>query len=273
MKKIVTLLALIYSVSTLAQPVFVEDFESYNGFGSTLTSTWPATNFKVYVNHGTNGSKGCGSNFNNNHKIDSLTSPDLGSITGGILVDFDARLGTDIVGANPTAGYIPTANDHIWFLSSFDGEPFQLVQEMTNQFTNTNTSFTNFSIPVTGSSTSSLRLKMKVQKAQSPSNSEFYLDLDNFAINLLTPVKNLQNSEYAVSLQPNPSSGTCSLILGEGWGPKTHVEVFNILGTKILEVPVISDKITIDLSDQKAGIYLVKVSEGKFSQVKRLIVK
>lgn len=273
MKRIFTFIVFLYSSIAVSQPLFVEDFETYNGFGSTLTSSWPATNFKVYLNHGTSGSKGCGSNFNNNHKSDSLISPDLGSITGGILVNFDARLGTDIVGSTPTAGYIPTQNDHIWFLSSFDGAPYQLVQEMTSQFTNTNTNFTNFSIPVPGNSTSELRLKMKVQKAQSPTSSEFYLDLDNFAINLLTPVRSFQVGDYTVSLQPNPSAGTCSLILGDAWGAKTQVEVFNVLGSKILDIQSATNKMTLNLNDQKPGIYLVKVSEGKFSQVKRLIIK
>lgn len=273
MKKILLTIAILYSASVFAQPLFTEDFESYSGFGTTLPTAWPATNFKVYINHGTLGSKGCGVLLNNNHRMDSLTSPDLGSISGGIRVDFDARLGTDIVGATPTAGYIPTTNDRIWFLSSLDGSPFQVVQELTNQFTTSSAGFTSFSIPVSGSSTSEMRLKLKVQKAQSPSNSEFYIDVDNFSISMLTALKNRQQTDFLVQIQPNPTAGTCNLILGDGWGPRTNVEVYNILGTKIMELPFTPGKMNIDLSDQKSGIYLVKVSEGKLSQIKRLIVK
>lgn len=266
-------IAVFFLSQASAQVLFTEDFETYTGFGSTLNPDWPATNFKVYVNHGKDGSKGCGSLFNNLHRIDSLISPDLGSITGGVQLNFDARLGTDIVGATPTAGYIPGTNDHIWFLSSFDGGPYQLVQELTPQFTNTSAAFTSFSIPVTGSSTSSLRLKMKVNKAQTPSNSEFYMDFDNFVVSLLTSNKQNLQTEYTIQIVPNPTAGNAQINLGIGWGPKTIVEVYNILGTKITELVPNNGKVNLDLNGQKAGIYLIKVSEGNNVQVKRVVLR
>lgn len=274
MKKILLLLSLVISTSGMAQTLYNEDFESYQGFGSSLLPQWPTTNFKVYINHGTNGSKGCASLFNNLHKVDSLISPDLGAISGGVRLDFDARLGGDIIAGVPTAGYLPKPNDHIWFYSSVDGQPYQLVQEITNQFVNTNASFTNLSIPVPASSTNSMQLKIKVSKAQAVSNQdEFYLDMDNFAVNLLTPVSYRQTADYSVGLMPNPNSGICNLTLGDGWTSKTQVEIFNILGTKIGEVQPQNGKAIINLEGQKPGIYLIKVSEGSVVQVKRVILK
>lgn len=274
MKFLIPALAAVFFLGQAsAQVLFTEDFETYNGFGSSLNTNWPTTNFKVYINHGTDGSKGCGSLFNNLHRIDSLVSPDLGSVTGGVQLNFDARLGTDIVGATPTAGYIPGTNDHIWFLSSFDGGPYQLVQELTPQFTNTSAAFTSFSIPVQGSSSTSLRLKMKVNKAQTPSNSEFYLDFDNFAVSLLTANRHALQGDHAIQIVPNPTPGIAQINLGEGWGPKTMVEVYNILGTKIGEMLPVNGKINLDLNGQKPGIYLIKVSEGGYVQVKRVVLR
>lgn len=274
MKKLFTLFAFTLSTALcFGQPLFTETFEAYQGFGTTLTADWPTSGFKVYLNHGNNASKGCGTLFNNNHKSDSLTSPDLGSITGGVQVSFDARLGGDIIGNTPTAGYLPTASDHIWFLSSVDGGPYQMVQELTNQFTNTTAAFSNLSVNIPESSTNSMRLKVKVLKGQTLPSTEFYMDVDNFAVSLLTANKARQNTEHSIQVLPNPTSGLTTLVLGEGWTSKAVIEVYNILGNKVWEGTNLTGKIQIDLSAQNSGIYMVKVSEGKVSQLKRLIVK
>jgi hypothetical protein len=63
------------------------------------------------------------------------------------------------------------------------------------------------------------------------------------------------------------------LLTATGFGSKATVELFNILGTKVLSTHLVNGKVELNLAEMKTGIYMVKISEGKQVAVSRLILK
>lgn len=73
-----------------------------------------------------------------------------------------------------------------------------------------------------------------------------------------------------VRIYPNPSSGIFMLEL-QAKGT-FHISVMNLLGDQILEKYITSNN-RLDLKTSDAGIYLLKVSNGKYSRIHRLMIE
>lgn len=80
----------------------------------------------------------------------------------------------------------------------------------------------------------------------------------------------------AVSLYPNPASTVVSIAFSEPVHADIHVVISDILGNKIETYTFKpGDSVLIDLSALKLpnGMYVLKISSGKTSVMKRLSVK
>lgn len=93
---------------------------------------------------------------------------------------------------------------------------------------------------------------------------------------LITEVKNPSQTNGVISLYPNPSKGIFNLDISSVKGNTTiKVEVFNLLGEKIIVMPEDFTKTKhyeINLSDKPEGVYLVNISTGFESRTERVVI-
>jgi hypothetical protein len=75
-----------------------------------------------------------------------------------------------------------------------------------------------------------------------------------------------------MSVYPNPNDGKFIIELFN-MSEKTTVEIYDLIGQEVTTFEVAQDKMDIDLSDREKGTYLVKVTSGTQSIVKRVIVQ
>jgi hypothetical protein len=275
MKKLICGIALIlWGFHGHSQVVLTENFESYQGFGDALVGGWSTSGpggFKVYFRGDTSittNTKLCSININNNKRSDSLITPNFGPLTDNCILTFRARM-CAYTGSFPTNGYIPSPLDEVsaW-VSSDGGTSFSFLQNLASGYTQTGNKWNTFSLNLNGFSGQSVKVKIKVKRGTT--NTEWYQDFDNFVATNITSIKGIQ-SENEFKISPNPSTGQV-LVTTKGFSSRASIEVFNILGNKMLVLPGGQIQNQLDLSDLKKGVYLIKVSEGKQSQVKRLIL-
>jgi len=272
MKKILVSLVLLSSIiSGYSQQIFFEDFQSYEGFGDQPTGGWsttPNAGFKVYIRSSTAGNiKVCDIVLNQNKKGDSLTTPSFGPLTETAVLNFDARLLDSYIGNFPGFNHIVASGDKVSAFLSTDGGPYVFLQDLLPSFPRSSTAFVNFSIPLNGMAGTNVKVKIKASRTA----SEWIPSFDNFSASNITSTKSLKIAQD-ISLSPNPSHGLVQ-VNAPGFGGKAQIEVYNLLGSKVFNSVLQSEKTNLDLSALKTGIYLIKVSEGKQVAVSRLILK
>ncbi|MDT0558163.1 T9SS type A sorting domain-containing protein [Ichthyenterobacterium sp. W332] len=74
----------------------------------------------------------------------------------------------------------------------------------------------------------------------------------------------------AFNVYPNPATSNLTLEFSQGLSDAT-IEVFNLLGKRVYNSVVDSESRDLDISDWSAGVYIIKISSGESSQVKRFV--
>ncbi len=91
--------------------------------------------------------------------------------------------------------------------------------------------------------------------------------------NTTVAVKSITERHNEITVYPNPNHGIFSVIVRDPF-LKAEIEVYNMLGDKIITSKMVGDKTQIDLSKQTKGIYFVQiVSDRKVVASKKLIVE
>lgn len=87
----------------------------------------------------------------------------------------------------------------------------------------------------------------------------------------------LKADDIHFKMSPNPSSGKVELALTDMNAGTLQVEIFNVLGSKILTLNYNVDKgdnsITLNLNELPEGVYLVRVQQNSNASVKRLKIQ
>ncbi|MEO6304663.1 MAG: LamG-like jellyroll fold domain-containing protein, partial [Bacteroidia bacterium] len=76
------------------------------------------------------------------------------------------------------------------------------------------------------------------------------------------------NLSQSISVYPNPTNGS---VVINGLYQNTDVEVINALGEIIYQGKIEGNKDEIDLKEQKAGIYFIKIKTGQGTVIKKII--
>lgn len=279
MKKILFIPFLICGVLSLrAQSNFQENFESYQGFGSSLTNGWTSgpSGFKVYIRNfaGTN-NKICETTLTNNHRKDSLITPDLNLLSDSAILTFQSRIVDSYIGSTATFNHIPAAGDELKAYLSLNGSGFSQVLDLLPSYplgSSAGLNMSNFSIPILGHGGSNAKVKLV---ATAKPNTEWLPSFDNFNLtsyNTTSVNEKLRRKETGIQLIPNPSSQRISIV-GQGFGQNAGVEIFNILGNLVFSAPLVNGRSMADVSNFRPGVYLVKITEGSKSSMERLIVR
>ena len=100
------------------------------------------------------------------------------------------------------------------------------------------------------------------------SNDSFVLQMDSFVVEGTLGVDDFNTLD--MSLYPNPVDGNYVTIQTPINGVK-EVEVFDILGKRVLNTNLISN--SLEISELNSGVYMVKVTVENQSKVSKLIIK
>ncbi len=96
--------------------------------------------------------------------------------------------------------------------------------------------------------------------------------LDNFALteaSTTTATSDLVREK--LNIYPNPSRGLFFIQLNNAFEKDTQIEVYNLIGLKVLETHTQDFKTQLDLREMTAGIYFVHVQNGKETLVTKII--
>jgi hypothetical protein len=92
---------------------------------------------------------------------------------------------------------------------------------------------------------------------------------------MLILVKENEHTENIYTIYPNPSAGEFNLSMNKG-GEKFEVKVFDVVGNLVEEKSYDNTggglKADIDLRTSPAGIYFIRISDGKNKYVKKVII-
>jgi hypothetical protein len=88
--------------------------------------------------------------------------------------------------------------------------------------------------------------------------------------------KEISIAKEGISITPNPFHSTFQLSVNSKQDVKGVVYVFNALGEKVKEMPLInfikgSNKISLNGSDLRSGVYMVEIHMGDVTTVKKIV--
>jgi len=83
----------------------------------------------------------------------------------------------------------------------------------------------------------------------------------------------IPDNSSSASFYPNPSNGKFALALNKS--NINSIEVFNLMGAKVLSIPVFDRQISdqLDLTDFPKGIYFIKIYAGEKSHTEKVVVR
>ncbi|MEO8148497.1 MAG: T9SS type A sorting domain-containing protein, partial [Bacteroidia bacterium] len=84
-------------------------------------------------------------------------------------------------------------------------------------------------------------------------------------------VKEIDNVDLVI--YPNPSKGVFNLSSVTKAGKNYTVSVFDVVGNTVKKFDWNGNRTIIDLSNSPKGVYVVKISNDKETEVKKLIVQ
>jgi len=82
----------------------------------------------------------------------------------------------------------------------------------------------------------------------------------------------LDLTEETVSIQPNPNSGQFTIRVNTINNEKIALDVFNVVGQRVLNTELYSGKPNNIFLDQPAGVYFLKFHSGKAGRVEKIII-
>ncbi|MCX6232593.1 MAG: peptide-N-glycosidase F-related protein [Bacteroidetes bacterium] len=80
-------------------------------------------------------------------------------------------------------------------------------------------------------------------------------------------------ADLGIFIYPNPSNGKFNLMTKDKKQKNNQVAIYNLMGKQIKQFEWNGDDTTIDISNNPSGIYLMKISNSKGADIKKLIVR
>lgn len=246
----------VFHFRTDAQLLFSENFQSYTGFGSTLTGGWQTSGpggFKVYIRSFPDSSnKVAEVPLSNNKTGDSLISPEFGPLGSSAILQFKSRLVEVFTGITATVGHAPTAGDQVSLLISTNGgNAYQTVQNLITGYPTTGTAMNNFSIPLNAWEGQTVRFKIKVSRT----SGSWFPNFDDFSVANLTSTS---PSEPTSTFRWYMSGSELVKILNEK-EENGRFELIGLQGQRMMQQPVGHGQTEIRLKGIPSGVYIGRI--------------
>lgn len=216
---------------------------------------------------------------------------DLKLYVDGLLRDVATAVGVPVSNLNPTTLGSRTAGGNISIGSNFNGKishikindyPMiarQVAELSENLLSNRNIQVTN--------TVAEYKFNQGIANGNNAGLTTLYNEvaggpvgtLENFTLNGTTSNwsfdatanETLNTNEFSISntvkVYPNPSEGIFTIALNED----AQVEVYNLLGKLVYESKAQAGKVTVDISNYQAGLYLLNVTSENGSITKKII--
>jgi hypothetical protein len=162
---------------------YFEDFESFSGFGGTVTG-WSGSTLTLqsYSNHGTDGSIGMARNVFHSSNLSSpesinIVSPIVSSLTTTSELRFDYRIVSPAAYPS-TAGVLP--NDASIIISIGNAPNYTTIYTINASNHTQSTDFSTIVVPLLGYNGASVTVKFEVNRG---TNCDYWVDIDNFRLN------------------------------------------------------------------------------------------
>ena len=99
-------------------------------------------------------------------------------------------------------------------------------------------------------------------------SAEMHIDNITASPSLSSPKIENQNDEFVIS--PNPAKDKLNITVPAG-NDNMDLEVFEVLGKRVYKVQLTQLETSVNISNWRSGVYLVRVSNNQGSQTKRFI--
>lgn len=206
-----------------AQILLSENFQSYTGFGSTLTGGWQTSGpggFKVYLRSFPDSSnKVVEVPLSPNKVGDSIISPEFGPLGSSAQLRFRSRLVEVFTGITATVGHTPSTGDAVSILISTNGgTSYQFLQNLLPNYPSNGTSMVDFLVPLAGLEGQNVRFKIKVSRTA----GSWFPNFDDFVVENVTSIRPIEQdlafriqylqSDHLELILEKPTTGFLQLI-------------------------------------------------------------
>ncbi|GAA3778678.1 hypothetical protein GCM10022271_08710 [Corallibacter vietnamensis] len=129
--------------------------------------------------------------------------------------------------------------------------------------------------------TTTMRVSTQYNAAPGPcevttgAGSSFDAEVEDYAVNVLGSLSVVENVFSGFSVYPNPNSGSFNVKMNAISSNNIDIKVYDIRGRRVFDNTYNASQDfnqTINLGDVQSGIYLLNVSDGQKTVVKKLIV-
>jgi len=145
-----------------------------------------------------------------------------------------------------------------------------------------NNATTNFSPPNTGNwtgfqqitanNTIELEEGEQQMRLEITNNNPFNLDKLYFALASTTSTDEINNTEGAFTISPNPTNGLLNINLSDALKDKSsHLELFSLTGEKIATFQLNNASNSINFSDLESGFYLLRLVGDNVNLARRIV--
>jgi len=250
---------------------YTDDFESYPVTGSVSAGGWTGTSglmlFSAYTGHGagTPASKGLTKEFYNLSTTGGFFTPKVLQIGSNAEIRFNYRM-AEYIGATATAAAsLPADFSLVISLSTDSGATFNALASITPSNNTSSLSFGSFSYSLAAYAGADVILRIAITRG---SSGDFFVDIDNFAIDAATPVRLVKADDLLlitsgknITLQnvPPAFAGT-RVVLYDLTGQAVSSGTAAPGNSLMLEAPV-------------GGVYFVSLNNGQKLITRKVVVQ
>jgi hypothetical protein len=270
LRSMISGLLMISSIILSAQTtIYLDDFESYQGFGNIPTNF--GGGMRVYATHGAASTKGLCINFSQFVSKDSSITPASAVLPAGCAFQFDYRYAT-YIGSFPGSGYDLTTDVfevYVAVAGSGDfGSPL-LTINASNHSTSVN--FVSQSVDLSSFEGQSVQIKVKGVRG---TVNDYWLDTDNYRIETTIPTSIAvePTSLESINVFPNPANDVINVNFAHFNNP-VKVEIMNMLGATVMKKTLNSASSQINLEELPKGIYYFKILGTEKDILKKVVLK
>ena len=251
-----------FSTSAQVFP-FYDDYESYSGFN---VPPGYSGNVTVYLAHGTSSSKALSPYLTSFSSKDSIIFPLIGPLAATSALFFDWRIVEPSLYPSTPANY--TAGDNFEFLASSDGINYQTIFSINSSNYANSTNFANAFVSLPSYVGGNLYLKVRGTRATG--SGEFFIDIDNVIVDVVSAVQEKNYSNFSVF--PSPSNGGFNFTNST---PMSGIlRVLDQAGKIIVERKLVNESQgEVELSKVSAGHYHVQIISQSGIKISDLIVR
>ena len=227
---------------------FLQNFDTCTAFRPPYFWSYSTAPFNIYPTHGVGGSQALSRELSSFSITDSIISPLIGPITTSAEFSFDYRI-VNYIGSTPVA-YNLVAGDKIEIKIIFGGNTSTALTIDPGNHIN-NSAFAGKSVNLSSYTGGSINIMIKI----TGTTDDFFVDIDNFNVQNITSVNQVNKNKNYILLFPNPVSELLNISSEQS----CRIKIFNSQGQLMAEEKIAEPIKTLPVKNFPAGLYFVEL--------------